>query len=96
MAEGLASVVVAGLSPLAAVYYPVETLPAWLRPIALALPPAHVFEGMRTVMFDHIFRWDLFWTASALNVAHSSAACLFFLHMVRVVRRRGLLLSMGE
>ncbi len=22
----------------------------------LALPPAHIFEGMRTVMFDHIFR----------------------------------------
>jgi ABC-2 type transport system permease protein len=95
-AEGLAGVVVAGLSPLAAIYYPIDTLPGWLRPAALALPPAHVFEGMRAVMFNHLFRWDLFWNATLLNLGYFAAACLFFLYMVRVARRRGLLISMGE
>lgn len=95
-AEGLAGVVVAGLSPLAAIYYPVETLPDWLRPLALALPPAHVFEGMRAVMFDRVFRWDLFWNATLLNVAYFVLASLFFLAMVRVARRKGLFINMGE
>ena len=30
--------------------YPVSVLPAWLRPLALALPSAHVFEGLRALV----------------------------------------------
>lgn len=60
------------------------------------LPPASVFEGMRAVMFDGVFRWDLFWRAAGLNALYFTAGIAFFLHMVRVARRRGLLLSMGE
>jgi ABC-2 type transport system permease protein len=38
------------LSPFACVIYPLATLPRWMQAIALALPPAHVFEGMRAVL----------------------------------------------
>ncbi|MBN2752960.1 MAG: ABC transporter permease [Rhodospirillaceae bacterium] len=95
-AEGLAGVVVAGLSPLACIYYPVSSLPDWLQPIAYATPPAYVFEGMRAVLFDGTFRWDLFWWASGLNGLYFTLSSLFFLSMVRVARQRGLLLNMGE
>ena len=46
-AEALAWSVLFALTPFSAVYYPVAVLPAWLQPVALALPSAHVFEGMR-------------------------------------------------
>ncbi|MBZ0253917.1 MAG: ABC transporter permease, partial [Candidatus Methylomirabilis sp.] len=38
------------LSPFAGVFYPIATLPEWMRGIAWALPPAHVFEGMRAIL----------------------------------------------
>ena len=28
---------------------------------------SHVFEGMRVLMFEHMFRADLMWQAAALN-----------------------------
>jgi len=38
------------LSPFAAVFYPLATLPRWMQAIARALPPSYVFEGMRTII----------------------------------------------
>lgn len=38
------------LSPFAGVFYPVDTLPAWMQVVAHALPPAYVFEGMRAIV----------------------------------------------
>jgi ABC-2 type transport system permease protein len=38
------------LAPFACVFYPLAALPAWMRPIAIALPPTHVFEGMRAII----------------------------------------------
>ena len=46
-------------APISAVYYPVETLPAWLQIVAWCTPSAYVFEGMRSVLIDNIFRYDL-------------------------------------
>ncbi|HEX7837509.1 MAG TPA: ABC transporter permease [Kofleriaceae bacterium] len=38
------------LSPLVGVFYPLATLPPWLRAIGYALPPSYVFENMRAVV----------------------------------------------
>ena len=38
------------VTPFAAVFYPVSTLPAWMQRISHLLPPSHVFEGMRAIM----------------------------------------------
>lgn len=37
------------VSPFAGVFYPLSTLPDWMRYAARAIPPAYVFEGMRSV-----------------------------------------------
>lgn len=95
-AESLAWVMVFAVAPLAGIYYPIATLPGWLQPLAWALPPAHVFEGMRAVMVDHVFRWDLMAGAAALNLVYVSAAAALFLHTHHVARQRGLLLNVGE
>jgi len=37
------------LSPVVGVFYPLDTLPPWMRAIGYALPPSYVFENMRAV-----------------------------------------------
>ena len=58
-AESLAWTLMFLLMPLTCVYYPVSVLPDWLQPVAWALPPTYVFEGMRALIIDHVFRADL-------------------------------------
>src|SRR6202041_2853948 len=38
------------ISPFAGVFYPLSTLPQWMRFIARLLPASYVFEGMRAVI----------------------------------------------
>ena len=38
------------LSPFAAIFYPVSTLPHWMQPVSYLLPPSYVFEGMRAIV----------------------------------------------
>jgi ABC-2 type transport system permease protein len=95
-AESLAWVIVFALAPLAGIYYPIASLPEWLQPVAWLLPPSHVFEGMRSIMFGQGFRADLFASAAALNALYLAAAIALFLHTHHVARERGLLLNVGE
>jgi ABC-2 type transport system permease protein len=95
-AEALAWSVLFGLTPFSAVFYPVAVLPAALRPIALALPSSHVFEGMRAVLLQNIIRWDHMAWAIGLNIVWTFAAALVFARQFRAARVRGALLSIGE
>jgi ABC-2 type transport system permease protein len=67
-----------------------------LQPVALALPAAHVFEGMRAALDSGVLRWDHLAWAAALNLAWAAAAVLLFARQFRVARERGALLSIGE
>ena len=58
-AEGLVWSLMFLVMPLCAVFYPVAVLPAFLQWVAWCLPPTYVFEGMRAIVFDHVFRADL-------------------------------------
>jgi len=60
------------------------------------LPSSHVFEGMRAVLFDHVFRVDLLLHAVALNVLYLVAGFLSFLAFFKIARVRGQLLHVGE
>jgi len=95
-AESLAWVLVFAVAPLAGIYYPVATLPGWVQPLAWALPPAYVFEGMRGVMFGHGLRLDLLLGAAVLNAVYLALAAAAFLRTFHVARVRGLLLGTGE
>ena len=95
-AESLAWVAIFAFGPVSGIYYPIDALPGWLQPVAWALPPAYVFEGMRAVMFDGVFRWDLFAGAVGLNVLYLGLAVLLFLRTFHTARRLGLLLNVGE
>ena len=84
------------LAPLSAVYYPVDVLPEAAQAVALALPSAHVFEGMRAVMIEGVFRMDLFLWAIGLNVVYIAGGVALFAYAFKIARRRGLILQSGE
>jgi ABC-2 type transport system permease protein len=82
--------------PLACVYYPVTVLPHWLQYVAWALPPTYVFEGMRALLIDHVFRADLMAEALLINVVLFIASFAIFLALLRSARRHGSLIQGGE
>jgi ABC-2 type transport system permease protein len=95
-AEALAWSVLFGLTPFSAVFYPVSVLPAGVRPIALALPSAHVFEGMRGVLLNGAIDWSQLAWATGLNAIWLGLGIAVFAWQFRQARVRGALLSIGE
>ncbi|HWV53685.1 ABC transporter permease [Pseudorhodoplanes sp.] len=95
-AESMAWTIMFLLLPLTCVYYPVSVLPVWLQPVAWALPPTYVFEGMRALLIDHTFRGDLMVWAFGLNAAYFFAAVIAFLALLRSARTVGSLMQTGE
>jgi ABC-2 type transport system permease protein len=92
-AESLAWAIPFMVQPVAAVFYPVSSLPAWLQPIALALPPSHVFEGMRAAVAGKDTLWSPMITAFTLNLIYLAAAGAVFALTMRSARRKGLLVK---
>jgi ABC-2 type transport system permease protein len=82
--------------PFTCVYYPVSVLPSWLQVVAWMLPPTYVFEGMRALLMDHVFRADLMVQAFALNVVLFAGGVAIFLVLLRSARREGTLLQGGD
>jgi len=95
-AEALVWSLAAGLAPFAAVYYPVAIMPHWLQPFVLALPAAHVFEGLRAAIGHGIIRWDHLAWAAGLNVVWMAASSLLFWQQFQAARRNGALMNIGE
>src|SRR5882672_10621376 len=82
--------------PLTCVYYPVAVLPDWLQTVAWMLPPTYVFEGMRALMLEQVFRRDLMLEALGVNVVLFSLAVAAFLALLASARRNGSLMQTGE
>jgi ABC-2 type transport system permease protein len=95
-AEALAWSVLFGITPFAAVFYPVSVLPVWLQPVALALPAAHVFEGMRAALIEHRIAWGHLAAAYVLNAMWIAGMGWVFLRQFQSARVRGALLNIGE
>jgi ABC-2 type transport system permease protein len=82
--------------PLACIYYPASVLPNWLQYLAWTLPPTYVFEGMRALLIDHVFRTDLMIQSLAINAVLFIASFAIFLALLRSAKRHGSLLGGGE
>jgi ABC-2 type transport system permease protein len=95
-AESLAWTIMFLFLPLTCVYYPVAVLPHWLQYVAWTLPPTYVFEGMRSLLIDHVFRADLMLEALAFNVVLFAVAAFAFLKLLQSARVQGSLLQTGE
>jgi ABC-2 type transport system permease protein len=79
------------ISPFAGVFYPISTLPEPMRWVSYALPPAYVFEGIRTIVQgDRLPGWTLL-IAVALAVVYVLLACAFFATVYNRAVRSGLI-----
>jgi ABC-2 type transport system permease protein len=79
------------LSPFACVFYPLAVLPQWMRIIAYSLPPAYVFEGMRSVLAGHAPAAAPLAGAILLSLAYIAVAGYLFHRVYRYAVRSGLL-----
>ena len=78
------------LSPFAGVYYPIATLPGWMRLIAHALPPSYVFEGMRAAVAGKgVVAADVA-IGAGLAGLYVVGACAIFAAVYRYAIRTGL------
>jgi ABC-2 type transport system permease protein len=95
-AESLAWMAMFALAPVSGVFYPIATLPEWMQPVSWALPSAYVFEGMRAILVDGVYRADYLVTALVLNLGYLALGGAVFLWSFHVSRRDGLLMKVGE
>jgi ABC-2 type transport system permease protein len=95
-AENMAWTIMFIFLPLTCVYYPVAVLPHWLQHISWLLPPTYVFEGMRALLIDHVFRADLMAESLALNVVFFLGGAAAFMGLLKSARRSGALMQGGE
>lgn len=79
------------LSPFVGVYYPLATLPEWMRAIGALLPPSYVFEGMRALVNGQTFSPTSLLVGAALAILQLMLAGYFFSRVFRYTVRTGLL-----
>jgi ABC-2 type transport system permease protein len=79
------------LSPFAAIFYPVSSLPQWMQPVSYLLPPSYVFEGMRTIVTGGAYRGTALLLSACLAMLYILLASWFFARLHRHAVRTGLL-----
>jgi ABC-2 type transport system permease protein len=79
------------VSPFAGVFYPLSTLPAWMRAIARIIPPSYVLESTRAIAAGHGADFGALAVAAALAVLYVLAAGWIFARVYRRAVRTGLI-----
>jgi len=79
------------VSPFAGVFYPLATLPEWMRAVAHLLPPSYVFEGMRTIVAGGAFSGTSLLWGVGLAVLYILLASWCFTRVYRHAVRTGLI-----
>jgi ABC-2 type transport system permease protein len=79
------------IAPFAGVFYPLSTLPQWMRDISLLLPPSYVFEGMRALISGGPVSGAALLWSGCLTTLYILSACWFFIRTYRRAVRTGLI-----
>ena len=88
-AEAMAWGILFAVMPLSGVFYPADSLPGVLRPLALVLPTTHAFAAGRVVLDGGGIPWDRMAISAGTTVLLGAAGLAFVLHMLRRFRERG-------
>jgi ABC-2 type transport system permease protein len=88
-AEALAWGILFAVLPLSGVFYPVDALPAVVRPLAIALPTTHAFNAMRTLLDKQGMDWTQMGIAAGETVGLTILVLWFLTAMLKVFRNRG-------
>ena len=95
-AESLTWVLPFLIAPFSCIYYPLSTLPEWMQEVSVLIPTTYVFEGMRSLLLEEVWRQDLLYAAVGLNLVYLTIGVGTFLFSFRLARQHGLLLQGGE
>ena len=95
-AEVLAWSMVFLFQPISCVFYPMDVLPAWLKAAAWMNPAAHVFEGMRGLLANHVAPLASLGLAAGLNLLYLVAVIAWFHYTFNLCKDRGSLVRVGE
>jgi ABC-2 type transport system permease protein len=79
------------LSPFAGVFYPLSTLPTWMRAIAHLLPASYVFEGLRKIVADQPVPGFTLLIGIVSAIGYVLLASWFFVSVHRHAVRTGLI-----
>jgi ABC-2 type transport system permease protein len=95
-AESFAWAVIFALAPLCGVYYPTTILPGWVQYLSAIVPASYIFNGMRSVLMQHVVRVDDLIIAAVLDLLWLAIGGSAFLMFHQSARDRGMLLQLGE
>lgn len=84
------------LAPISGIYYPLETLPAWIQPLSLALPSTHAFEGMRAALAGGGLDPRHVLPALGLDILYLGGAIWLFDRAHKGAKDHAMLIQMGE
>jgi ABC-2 type transport system permease protein len=79
------------LSPFAGVFYPLSTLPPWMRGVSYLLPPSYVFESMRAILAHRTMHVPSLLAGGLLAMLYVLLACWFFKRTYQHAVRTGLI-----
>ena len=79
------------LAPFAGVFYPLSTLPGWMRPVSRLLPPSYVFEAARALVQGHPVPAAQILPGVVLALIYVLLAHAFFARTYRHAVRTGLI-----
>jgi ABC-2 type transport system permease protein len=79
------------IAPFVGVFYPVSTLPRWMRYVSRLLPPTPVFEGMRDLVSGRGTSTILLLWGGCLALVYLILACRLFVLIHRRAVRVGLI-----
>ncbi len=88
-AEALAWGILFVVMPLSGVFYPVDALPAALRPVAHALPTTHAFTAGRELVAGRPMPWDEMGLAFLTVLIAAALALAYLRWALRAFRSRG-------
>jgi len=75
--------------PLSGIFYPVSALPAFLQPVALALPTTHAFAALRRLVDGGGLDWTRLGIATVSALILAALSVWFLVRMLSLFRRRG-------
>ena len=94
--EELAWAIIFIVLPFSCVYYPLSSLPEVMQTFSSIFPTTLIFEEMRSLIFNsnmnHINLIKIFF----INIFLLLMSSLFFLYILKVVRKKGIMINQGE
>lgn len=94
--EELAWAIIFIILPFSCVYYPLDSLPNAVQTIAQYFPTTMIFEEMRLIFLKGTFSIKQLVNISIINLSILFVSSVFFLHMLKVVRKKGIIFNQGE